>query len=778
MNRTLFPTHCLPALLATLAAQQPPVPDAPVHGTLGERGRFACRVPIHSAEPDGGRVYGTWAAADSYKASFHGDVTFVPYLGSSRPTNLPVAWHSLSVRVGELELLDRSAAVAEHGDYRFELRLGRVSETWDVLEQSLEQRFVIYERPAAAGDLVVRGRIDTPLHAAPFAAAHRAIDFVDDDGAAIVRYGEAFAVDARGERTPITTAFDGKVVELRAPAAWLAGAAFPIAIDPLLTRVTLDLNVQPSSIDVVREDTWNSIMTVYARAASATDYDAYAVLTDQFWNSPTVVFTDITSSWSSPVTQVAAAGDPQRFCVVFERDLAEYRVRAHIHDAAVFTLSTSIIGLAGVSGSHDWRPDVGGQVLNTIAFTSTGNQFLIVYQRDVIVGALPNSGASGIYARTLDVNGVIGAEAAILSVVPSVDAESPHVNQQARRSGSAAQHTTWFVVYQRYIAALTTWRSVGVLVDDASGVQAGGWESSGGSPASHRMTPRVAGQSGRYLVACVETDYAVAPFKTIATTGYRLLTERVDWNPGAAPVNHPTNVVDGPNAQDWIALDGAAYDQNTQSHWALTMHNTRAQGGDGRATVLRTGFQGLETERQVLHAPTLANEQGIAGGVCFDPDNDLFVMSFARVTATNDTLYGNKLRYATVAAPMATGVSCSTAQPSWAGSQQIGAEFPSVRLASAPANLPAILAISLGTLDINLSAIGMTGCRLLIDNGAPNYVTALATPTSASGNGSIPLALPETLPIATLYFQWFHFDIGANPLDLVSTQRLRVDIVK
>ncbi|HEX5050273.1 MAG TPA: hypothetical protein VFZ65_00745, partial [Planctomycetota bacterium] len=84
MNRALLSSFCLLPLQAPLAAQQPPTT-----ATLGEPALCACRVPIHSAEPDGGRVYGTWAAADSYKASFHGDVTFVPYLGSSRPTNLP-----------------------------------------------------------------------------------------------------------------------------------------------------------------------------------------------------------------------------------------------------------------------------------------------------------------------------------------------------------------------------------------------------------------------------------------------------------------------------------------------------------------------------------------------------------------------------------------------------------------------------------------------------------------------------------------------------------------
>lgn len=45
------------------------------------------RVPIHTAEPDSGQQYGVWAAGEAYKVGFHGDMTFVPFLGSDSPRN-------------------------------------------------------------------------------------------------------------------------------------------------------------------------------------------------------------------------------------------------------------------------------------------------------------------------------------------------------------------------------------------------------------------------------------------------------------------------------------------------------------------------------------------------------------------------------------------------------------------------------------------------------------------------------------------------------------------
>ena len=732
-------------------------------------------VPIHTAAADGGKPYGLWAATDSYKVSFDGDVTFVPYLGPDRAVNQPLAWHTDSVHVGAEELLDGPAPVRRHGDFRCELDHGRVVEAWLVLPQGLEQTFVVRSRPAANGDLVVRGRFTTRLQAADCEAAHQALDFRDADGATIVRYGEARAIDARGAAVAVTTRHAEGNVELRVAAEWLATATFPITVDPLLTRVAIGIGAPAESIDVIRDDTGNDVMTVFTRAASASDHDAFALLTTDAFSGSTSVFTDVTASWSTPAAQVAVAGSPQKFCIAIERILPEHRIRAHLHDSGDFTLSTGVVFLTTPAGSHDWRPDIGGQTISTGPFTPTGTRFLMVFQRDTPVGGVfQNTANSGIFAATIDTTGALVDFPIVFGLL---DYEHPRLNQQAARTGSLPGRTDWMVVYQRYSGPSATWRTVGRLVSDTGTIDAATWLSTAASSAEHQLTPRVGGQVGRYFVTYVETAFSLAPFQTTATNGHAWAGERVDWAPGSPPVNYPQRVFEGPLPLPNLVAGEVAYDTSTRSHWTLGGQNLLGLGGTGAARVVRVGYQGLETESAVLFAFT-GSSYGVTGGVCFDTDARNFVVAFGASASTVGTVYDNRFTYVTPVTASTSGVACSSAQIAWFGSQQIGAEFPSLQLTSAPATVPAIAAVSLGTLDLNLSAIGMTGCRLLVDNTAPNFITTFAAVTNSSGASILPIPLPETLPVVDLYFQWFHFDIGANPLDLVSTSRVHVNLVK
>ncbi|HEX5051156.1 MAG TPA: hypothetical protein VFZ65_05255 [Planctomycetota bacterium] len=765
---------------AVLAVAQAATPDlsasTEVHALAA-----SLRVPIHGGAPDGGKPYGLWAATAAYKVSFDGDATFVPYLGAAWPENQPVAWRSLSVRIGEVELITAAPPHRRNGDWRCELDHGGVVETWDVRDDGLEQSFVVAGRPAAAGDLVVRGRLTTPLHAEPCAPAHQALVFAAADGTPVVRYGEAFAVDATGARVAASTAFAEGVVELRVPAAWLATARFPVVVDPLVTAVTVSTGLAPESIDVARDDTGNGLMTVFTRSASAGDYDAVGIMTNNGFGAAATVFSDITSSWSTPNARVATAADPQVYCIAIERILPDHRIRAHLHASGDTTLSTSVLFVSsGAAGIHDWRPDIGGQTLSTSALTSTGSRFLIVFQREAPAGGVfQNTNNSSIFGVTLDANGTLGTEFPIaLGILSTEDDEFPSVNQQAQRVGSLTQRTDWMVVYQRYVGTGATWRVLGRSVADTGALNSGLWTSTGSGPTAHRLTPQVAGQVGRYVVAYVETPFSAAPFQTTAQRGHSLVAERVDWTPGSSPVNHAPVVLEGPNAQAWLRTGAIAYDTATLSHWALMGQSDASAGGSGDSFVVRTGFQGMQTERRTLYAQGASVEQGLVGGITFDEDGSNFVVAYGRDAGSVGSVYGRRFTYVTPAALLASGVACSSGSIAWNGSQQIGAAFSSIALTGAPASLPAIAAVSLATLDLNLTSIGMTGCRLLIDSTAPNFITSFATLTSASGSASIGIQLPETLPSATLWFQWFHFDPGANPLDLVSTQRLRVAIVK
>ncbi|MCA8974857.1 MAG: hypothetical protein KDC98_09045, partial [Planctomycetes bacterium] len=187
----------LPCLCgAVLAAFCQPQSVAQGDQTRAANGLVLPRVPVHSAASDLGTAYGTWAAGDCYKVSFHDGMTFVPYLGADYPHNQPWSWQTTSVTVGGVELLDRGAAPStRHTDFRYEYRFGAVTEAYDVLGAGLEQSFVVHARPAA-GDLVVRGMVRTGCSTRDRGPVHAALRFRDERGDAVIDYGAAFAIDA------------------------------------------------------------------------------------------------------------------------------------------------------------------------------------------------------------------------------------------------------------------------------------------------------------------------------------------------------------------------------------------------------------------------------------------------------------------------------------------------------------------------------------------------------------------------------------------------------
>src|SRR5690606_2801707 len=119
--------------------------------------------------------------------------------------------------------------------WRYEYRGAAVTERYDVRREGVEQSFVVHERPAAAGDLVIRGRFLTRLATPERAALHAPLVLRGPAGEALVGYGSAIAFDASGSSTPVTTACTGGTVVLTVPAAWLAGARFPVTVDPLIS---------------------------------------------------------------------------------------------------------------------------------------------------------------------------------------------------------------------------------------------------------------------------------------------------------------------------------------------------------------------------------------------------------------------------------------------------------------------------------------------------------------------------------------------------------------
>ena len=229
MSHVALPS-VLAGLTSLLAAQGAADLDVPTDRTALP----PAAVPIHTQAPDDGVDYGLWAAGTTYKMSFHDGAVVVPYLGRDYPTNQSLRWRTLSATLGERELRTRAVPQLSHEEWRAEYDHGGIVEAWELLPDGVEQTFVITRRPAAGGDLVIRGETLGPLTARARPAAHAPVDFLDAADNPILRYGSATAVDATGRRSPMTTAVTGNVLTLRLNGAWLAAAEFPVVVDPLL----------------------------------------------------------------------------------------------------------------------------------------------------------------------------------------------------------------------------------------------------------------------------------------------------------------------------------------------------------------------------------------------------------------------------------------------------------------------------------------------------------------------------------------------------------------
>src|SRR5690606_19348491 len=118
---------------------------------------------------------------------------------------------------------------------------------------------------------------------------------------------------------------------------WLETARFPLTVDPLLSRVVIGTgSATPSAPSVGRDDTANDLLFSYGRQSSGGDYDLYARLTDDTLGGTTVVYSDVTASWSTRYSDVAFVGGPDRWIIVMQRDFGGTTgswIRYHLHDS-------------------------------------------------------------------------------------------------------------------------------------------------------------------------------------------------------------------------------------------------------------------------------------------------------------------------------------------------------------------------------------------------------------------------------------------------------------
>ena len=268
-------TPCgLLCLVASSAAAGSSRNEAEADDSTLERHRAeAIFAQSHGVNERDGRLYGD---GPDYRAAFEaGRLTFTPALGSAADHALPVAFALEEIRVGEETILaaDPRVAPARVADERIVYhRAGGIEERYEVRADGVHQSFLFPTPPAGGGELVVRGRIRTALDSVPAVDGAR----FERAGLGGVAWGGVTGVDANGWTAAGEVRVKGDVIELALPASFVAQAAYPLLLDPLIgtTFDVMNTGWEDNYPDVAYDVSENVYLVVWARTFA---YDAIAV---------------------------------------------------------------------------------------------------------------------------------------------------------------------------------------------------------------------------------------------------------------------------------------------------------------------------------------------------------------------------------------------------------------------------------------------------------------------------------------------------------------------
>ena len=735
LSKTPLTTKSSPANSKSTAARTRPSPVLEPEELL---------IPIHSAPDDPvGGPYGVWTAAASFKASFHDGFCFYPFLGPSYSEHLPLAWHTESIHVGSTRVFDANEPMSAHSArrqkresdwrYEYELRDGIV-EAYDVSKAGIEQTFTIARRPTAKGDLVVTGRVTTKLTCSDVSAAHTALRFVDATGKVGVRYGEAFAVDARGDKIRITTRYSKGRIRLTVPSAWLDRAAFPLTIDPLMSPILLGFSTANSA--TVRTDVApyagdgnHLIVVAHSTQFTANDRDCYAqVMNDDFTNRQ-VIWLDVTTNWSTKEPS-ATRLNSANWGIAIERAFLNNRsgIRLYKHP---------IPSQGFMSGSHlylklPWavthrRPRVTGTI-------AAPNKALVVFNSDQ-TWTQADTNNTEVYGSHVD---LVSNKFGPLFRVPgpaNASRDRQHPTVEATRTSVGSVVVAW--QERDNSSATNPWAIHARKVSDYSGPVGNVATLGDPSSSSSRSVPQIAGTGSSHLVAYHRQESAFVS---------SIRVHRFDWNNTTNPTTISTRTIATSTFLDKVTLQdvATAYGDVGSRLWALAYSK---KGNQLWAT--RLGHTGAVVEQ----TQALSNLKGGASLCGRWPHS-----GFGLVAATSQSsfpLYGWRLLHSPDAANIPYGASCSgsisaTVPPHAGMGSSVGPRFIGGKAGHA-----AILYVSANPASIPLPG---PGCKMLVDTNALVLThTTTLLPYGNQGIATHAIPLPDApLFVGDLYCQWWH----------------------
>ena len=716
------------------------------------------RVPIHSRQDDA--AYGCLGADRDYKVSFHDGFVFYPVLGTSYPENLPWRWTTVAVTSGGHPIADPRFPDHVHTESRYEYLSPGVVEAYELRSDGVEQTFTIASRPKTGGDLVVEGRIATSLSPVnPVTIpTHAELLFADRAGNQIIRYGKAFAVDARGRCTEVLTSLVAQTVRLTVPGDWLAQATYPVIIDPLTARVPIAFNNNAAAnfTAIRREEvsgTYNTMIAVQ-RNVSGGDNDVYEYLASDDLSLAFMVFADVNSNESALTPDVAAASGFWVICYANHTATTD-DVRLHRSVFSALGFDGTVSKVVSTNGYHYSFPRIGGAAATNPY--PQASDVMIVCRADSVFGNTASSFVNAI-AYNPAANNVIG-QLRISSAI--YDAESPSIQAQlgpndfdwiiayAAKSGAQPNYRT---MVTRLNPTIIGWTAPPVMIGPLA------------QPGDH-VRPVVDGRGGRYMVAMLQDVTPETNGRYFARNVYAQRFDWASWSSGAIAL--PENLVATASNQDLTQL-GLAYDSTTASHWCLCYHHDLHTLAHAHA--VRLGSTAGVTERADLDGGQFNR---FDSAVCYNPRRREFALVYC-VAESSWGVYSQFLQYPATAVNSVFGTACGPGIIASSTPPLAGSLFYDVALSNAPVNQPAALWLGTGPGNVDLGPVGAAGCTLYL----ASITVALPFYTGSAGGYTFRTSLPD-LPLITgdLYWQFaYGWPASPNPLQLGATRGLQTAI--
>ncbi len=373
-----------------------------------------------------------WARGRRWKASFDDSgATYYAGFGARQPRSLPHALSPDSVTIGGEPLDFARVSTPEVFGERVELDRGAFVEAYELDVDSIEQLFVFDSLPRG-GDLVVTIPVASELDGVETDAG---LEFRGELGR--VTYSRAIAIDADGKRVSAPTRFVDGAIQITVDAQFLATAAFPLVIDPVVGQIVLDTTVDDTFAPDIAWDPFHQVwLAVYAETFSATDIDVFARLTNAAGLTISTAYVDAsTASWTRP--RVANNGAAHKFLVVAERTSSTPKAvmgRMVVPNGTILTVDPQF-DIGGSAAGDKMTPDVGGD-----PSTSGSTRFCVVFEHTL------GGGDSEIGFRQVTSN------SALIGAAPTYFADATVERNYAPSVSRSKGSTSWGIAWLHEIS--------------------------------------------------------------------------------------------------------------------------------------------------------------------------------------------------------------------------------------------------------------------------------------------------------------------------------------